>query len=55
MQEMMAQQGVRNQPNEGQQKAQEDAKSEAEERRQLMLTQVLSLQARERRMFIFIM
>ncbi|KAK8949036.1 hypothetical protein KSP39_PZI005682 [Platanthera zijinensis] len=48
MQEMMAQQGVRNQPNEGQQKAQEDAKSEAEERRQLMLTQVLSLQARER-------
>ncbi|XP_020596833.1 DNA-binding protein DDB_G0278111 isoform X2 [Phalaenopsis equestris] len=48
MQEMMAQQGIRNQQNEGQQKAQEDAKREAEERRQLMLSQILSAQARER-------
>ncbi|KAL0924231.1 hypothetical protein M5K25_005047 [Dendrobium thyrsiflorum] len=48
MQEMIAQQGIRNQQNEGQQKAQEDAKREAEERRQLMLSQILSVQARER-------
>ncbi|KAI0522846.1 hypothetical protein KFK09_005231 [Dendrobium nobile] len=48
MQEMIAQQGIRNHQNEGQQNAQEDAKREAEERRQLMLSQILSVQARER-------
>ncbi|XP_038981651.1 DNA-binding protein DDB_G0278111-like isoform X1 [Phoenix dactylifera] len=36
------------QQNAGQQKAQEDAKREAEEHRQLMLSQILSAQARER-------
>ncbi|CAA6665352.1 unnamed protein product [Spirodela intermedia] len=49
MQELMAQQGVGNQQNVGQQKAQDDAKREADERRQLMLSQILSSQARERR------
>ncbi|XP_020092499.1 DNA-binding protein DDB_G0278111 isoform X2 [Ananas comosus] len=48
MQEMMAQHGVGNQQNTGQQKAQEDAKREAEERRQMMLSQILSAEARER-------
>ncbi|CAA7402080.1 unnamed protein product [Spirodela intermedia] len=48
MQELMAQQGVGNQQNVGQQKAQDDAKREADERRQLMLSQILSSQARER-------
>lgn len=48
MQELMAQHGMANQQNSGSQKAQEDAKMEAEERRQLMLSQILSAQARER-------
>ncbi|KAH7680539.1 programmed cell death protein 5 [Dioscorea alata] len=48
MQELMAQHGMTNQQNSGSQKAQEDAKMEAEERRQLMLSQILSAQARER-------
>ncbi|KAJ6803308.1 DNA-binding protein [Iris pallida] len=50
MQELMAQQGMNQgaQQNTGQQKAQEDAQREAEERRQMMLTQILSAQARER-------
>ncbi|XP_010916118.1 uncharacterized protein [Elaeis guineensis] len=48
MQELMAQHGIGNQQNADQQKAQDDAKREAEERRQLMLSQILSAQARER-------
>ncbi|CAD6332979.1 unnamed protein product [Miscanthus lutarioriparius] len=48
MQELMAQRGGANQQNAGQQKAQEDAKQEAEERRQMMLAQILSSEARER-------
>eukprot|EP00262_Sarcandra_glabra_P002779 TRINITY_DN13170_c1_g1_i3.p1 TRINITY_DN13170_c1_g1~~TRINITY_DN13170_c1_g1_i3.p1 ORF type:complete len:129 (+),score=34.33 TRINITY_DN13170_c1_g1_i3:90-476(+) len=48
MQELMAQRGVGSQQNTEQQKAQDDAKREAEERRQLMLSQILSSQARER-------
>ncbi|XP_022925641.1 DNA-binding protein DDB_G0278111-like isoform X1 [Cucurbita maxima] len=48
MQELMAQRGVGSQNNPEQQKAQEEAKSEAEERRQMMLSQILSMQARER-------
>ncbi|CAL1400686.1 unnamed protein product [Linum trigynum] len=53
MQELMAQRGgggggAASQPNPEQQNAQEDAKREAEERRQLMLSQILSAQARER-------
>ncbi|XP_078165282.1 double-stranded DNA-binding family protein [Carex rostrata] len=52
MQELMAQRGgmgtQTQQQNAGQQQAQEDAKREAEERRQLMLTQILSIEARER-------
>lgn len=44
----MAQQGAGNQQNAGQHKAQEEAKREAEENRQLMLSQILSAQARER-------
>ncbi|KAL4189734.1 hypothetical protein AMTRI_Chr08g208600 [Amborella trichopoda] len=48
MQELMAQHGVGNQQNTEQQKAQEDANREADERRQLMLSQILSSQARER-------
>ncbi|KAF3326660.1 DNA-binding protein [Carex littledalei] len=51
MQELMAQRGMgtqTQQQNAGQQQAQEDAKREAEERRQLMLTQILSIEARER-------
>ncbi|KAK5845550.1 hypothetical protein ES288_A01G132200v1 [Gossypium darwinii] len=49
MQELMARQGVGNQQNPKQQKAQEDAKREADERRQMMLSQILSNEARERR------
>ncbi|KAL9452258.1 hypothetical protein AB3S75_008114 [Citrus x aurantiifolia] len=49
MQELMAQQGMGSQQNsEQQQKAQEDAKREADERRQMMLSQILSTEARER-------
>ncbi|KAJ3670702.1 hypothetical protein LUZ60_008128 [Juncus effusus] len=48
MQELMAQRGMANQQNAGQQPAQDDAKREAEDRRQLMLTQILSIEARER-------
>ncbi|KAG6594495.1 DNA-binding protein, partial [Cucurbita argyrosperma subsp. sororia] len=48
MQELMAQRGMGSQSNPEQQKAQEEAKSEAEERRQMMLSQILSMQARER-------
>ncbi|KAG0462710.1 hypothetical protein HPP92_021186 [Vanilla planifolia] len=48
MQELMAEHGISNEQNEGKQKAQEDAKREAEERRQLMLSQILSAEARER-------
>ncbi|EEC79640.1 hypothetical protein OsI_20860 [Oryza sativa Indica Group] len=44
----MAQRGAANPQNTGQQKAQEDAKQEAEERRQMMLAQILSSEARER-------
>ncbi|KAE8647741.1 hypothetical protein IC582_017769 [Cucumis melo] len=48
MQELMAQRGMGSQNNPEQQKAQEEARSEAEERRQMMLSQILSMQARER-------
>ncbi|CAL9167867.1 unnamed protein product [Musa hybrid cultivar] len=48
MQELMAKHGVGNQHNGEQQNGQEEAKREAEERRQLMLSQILSTQARER-------
>ncbi|KAG6793528.1 hypothetical protein POTOM_002739 [Populus tomentosa] len=48
MQELMAQRGMGNPQNSEQQKAQEDAKSDAEERRQMMLSQILSSEARER-------
>ncbi|KAI3870820.1 hypothetical protein MKX03_006804 [Papaver bracteatum] len=48
MQELMAQHGAGSQQNPEQQTAQEDAKREADERRQLMLSQILSSQARER-------
>ncbi|GAB2299109.1 hypothetical protein Dimus_033181 [Dionaea muscipula] len=48
MQELMAQRGMGSQQNPEQQKAQEEAKREAEERRQMMLTQILSSEARER-------
>ncbi|KAF8408963.1 hypothetical protein HHK36_005033 [Tetracentron sinense] len=48
MQELMTQHGMGNQQNPEQQKAQEDAKMEADERRQMMLSQLLSSQARER-------
>jgi len=51
MQELMARQGMGkqgNQQNPEQEKQQEDAKREADERRQMMLSQVLSSQARER-------
>jgi programmed cell death protein 5 len=48
MQELMAQRGMGSQQNPEQQNAQEDAKREAEEKRQLMLTQILSPEARER-------
>ncbi|XP_010538239.1 PREDICTED: DNA-binding protein DDB_G0278111 isoform X2 [Tarenaya hassleriana] len=48
MQELMARHGTGNQQNPEQQKAQDEAKREAEERRQMMLTQILSSEARER-------
>ncbi|XP_004504711.1 uncharacterized protein [Cicer arietinum] len=48
MQELMARHGTGNQPNPEQQNAQEDAKREADERRQMMLSQLLSAEARER-------
>ncbi|XP_050230653.1 uncharacterized protein LOC126679729 [Mercurialis annua] len=48
MRELMAQQGMGNQQGAEQQKAQEEAKSNAEERRQMMLSQILSSEARER-------
>ncbi|KAK9085805.1 hypothetical protein Sjap_026216 [Stephania japonica] len=49
MQELMAQQSFGNQQNsEQQKKAQDDAKREADEQRQMMLSQILSSQARER-------
>ncbi|PNX87451.1 programmed cell death protein 5-like, partial [Trifolium pratense] len=49
MQELMGgRQGVGNQQSPEQQNAQEDAKREAEERRQMMLSQILSAEARER-------
>ncbi|KAF6991515.1 hypothetical protein CFC21_008592 [Triticum aestivum] len=49
VQELMGQRGGAASPqNAGQQKAQEDAKQEAEERRQMMLSQILSSEARER-------
>ncbi|XP_040963840.1 DNA-binding protein DDB_G0278111 isoform X2 [Gossypium hirsutum] len=51
MQELMARQGG-NQQNPKQQKAQEDAKREADERRQMMLSQILSNEARERLPYI---
>ncbi|KAI3871554.1 hypothetical protein MKX03_005737, partial [Papaver bracteatum] len=48
MQEIMAQHGAGNQQNPEQQTAQKDAKREADEWRQLMLSQILTSQARER-------
>ncbi|KAK9088638.1 hypothetical protein Scep_027720 [Stephania cephalantha] len=49
MQELMGQQRFGNQQNsEQQKKAQEEAKREADEQRQVMLSQILSSQARER-------
>ncbi|CAN7133529.1 unnamed protein product [Brassica rapa subsp. narinosa] len=51
MQELMAQHGAGkqgSQQNPDQERAQEDAKREADERRQMMLSQILSSQARER-------
>ncbi|KAF5738301.1 Programmed cell death protein 5 [Tripterygium wilfordii] len=50
IQELMAQRGMGNQlaENSEQQSAQDDAKREAEERRQMMLSQILSAEARER-------
>ncbi|XP_047311137.1 DNA-binding protein DDB_G0278111-like [Impatiens glandulifera] len=51
MQELMAQRGgggAGNQNNSEQHKAQEEAKRDADERRQMMLTQIMSSEARER-------
>ncbi|CAA3025483.1 DNA-binding DDB_G0278111 [Olea europaea subsp. europaea] len=48
MQELMAQCGMGSQQNSEQQKAQEEAKSEAEEQRQMMLSQILTSEARAR-------
>ncbi|WJX52676.1 hypothetical protein P8452_38764 [Trifolium repens] len=48
MQELMGRQGAGNQQSPEQQNAQEEAKREAEERRQMMLSQILSAEARER-------
>lgn len=48
MQELMAQRGLGNQQSAEQQQVQEEQKREADERRQLMLSQILSSQARER-------
>ncbi|CAL5346280.1 DNA-binding protein DDB_G0278111 isoform X1 [Camellia sinensis] len=52
MQELMAQHGMGNQQNSEQQNSQEEAKREADERRQMMLSQILSSEARERRLRI---
>ncbi|NP_001316052.1 DNA-binding protein [Solanum lycopersicum] len=48
MQELMAKQGVGTQQNTDQQKSQDDAKREADERRQMMLSQILTSEARAR-------
>ncbi|XP_042494755.1 DNA-binding protein DDB_G0278111-like [Macadamia integrifolia] len=48
MQELMGQRDLGNEQNSEQQKAQEEAKREAEEQRQMMLSQILSADARER-------
>ncbi|KAF7150407.1 hypothetical protein RHSIM_Rhsim02G0154900 [Rhododendron simsii] len=48
MQELMAQNGVGNSQNADKQKAQEEAKRDADEQRQMMLSQILSSEARER-------
>ncbi|KAL9267957.1 Programmed cell death protein 5-like protein [Drosera capensis] len=48
MQELMAQRGMGSQQNPEHEKAQEEAKRDAEERRQMMLIQILSSEARER-------
>ncbi|GFP94898.1 programmed cell death protein 5 [Phtheirospermum japonicum] len=48
MQELMAQRGMGNSESPEQHKAQDDAKREAEEQRQLMLTQILTSEARAR-------
>ncbi|XP_057421250.1 uncharacterized protein LOC130715192 isoform X2 [Lotus japonicus] len=48
MQELMGRQGAGSQQDPEQKAAQEDAKREADERRQMMLSQILSAQARER-------
>ncbi|CAA2967668.1 DNA-binding protein DDB_G0278111-like [Olea europaea var. sylvestris] len=48
MQELMAQRGMGSQQNSEQQKAQEEAKREAEEQRQMMLSQILTSEARAR-------
>ncbi|XP_076960556.1 uncharacterized protein LOC143636971 [Bidens hawaiensis] len=48
MQELMAHRGGGSQQTPEQQQAQEEAKSEADERRQMMLSQILTSQARER-------
>ncbi|XP_065878235.1 uncharacterized protein [Euphorbia lathyris] len=48
MQELMGQRGMGSQQNPEQQNAKEEAKREAEERRQMMLSQILSPEARER-------
>lgn len=48
MQELMAQRGMGSRQSSEQQKAQEEAKRDAEEQRQLMLTQILTPEARAR-------
>ncbi|XP_057851813.1 uncharacterized protein LOC131061995 isoform X2 [Cryptomeria japonica] len=48
IQEMMAQRGIGNSQGAEQQQAQEEQKREAEEKRQLLLSQILFSQARER-------
>ncbi|CAA0832366.1 double-stranded DNA-binding family protein [Striga hermonthica] len=48
MQELMAQRGMGSNQTPEQQKAQEDAKRDAEEQRQLILAQILTPEARER-------
>ncbi|KAL3615168.1 hypothetical protein CASFOL_040829 [Castilleja foliolosa] len=48
MQELMAQRGMGSSESPEQNKAQEDAKRDAEEQRQLMLTQILTSDARAR-------
>lgn len=48
MQELMAHHGMGNNQNTEQANAQEDAKREADERRQMMLSQILTSEARER-------